>query len=335
MGKIPKVFKIAMFVILAVVLAFFGGPRAPEAELNALIEPYPLEKLTTFLQNEKEDKQIKPGNEAAVIWIDTPGVKTEYSLVYLHGFSASRGEGDPIHLEVAKRYRMNAYLARLDNHGMNKQEAMLELTPESLLESAKEAIAIGRLIGEKVIVMSCSTGSTLAIYLAASNPDWIDALICYSPNIDTYNQTTHLVDGPWGLHILRMVEGGKYHTWEASDAVQQYWSTSYRNEAIIDLRQLLDATMIPETFKKVTQPLLTLYYYKSEEEQDKVVSVSAMKEMFELISTPVSQKRIFSVPDAGHHVLASKYQSKDLETVRKYTFDFAEEVLGLQPSNND
>ena len=32
----------------------------------------------------------------------------------------------------------------------------------------------------------------------------------------------------------------------------------------------------------------------------------------------------------GHHVLASRYQSQDLEKVRKLTFSFAEEVLGLK-----
>ena len=64
-------------------------------------------------------------------------------------------------------------------------------------------LLIGRLIGNKVVVMSCSTGSTLALYLAAKNHEWIDGLICYSPNIDTYDQATHLVDGPWGLQIAQ------------------------------------------------------------------------------------------------------------------------------------
>lgn len=323
--KISFIFPGSAFLLYSV------GPRPVPANLVPAIHKKNMADLNSRLAYESSSVLIKPNNQAEVFWVDTPGMKTEYALVYLHGFSASKGEGDPIHLEFAQRYGMNAYLARLDQHGLKEEDALLALTPENLLESAKEAIAFGKLIGDRVLVMSCSTGSTLAIYLAAENPDWIDALICYSPNIDTYNQATHLLDGPWGLQIIRMVEGGKYHSWEADPEVQKYWSTSYRNEALIDLRQLLDATMTREVFHKVKQPILLLYYYKSEQDQDHTVSVPAMLEMFEELGTDVDLKIKVALPNAGHHVLASKYHSKDLESVRKYTYDFAENVLKLDP----
>lgn len=329
----PYLFKVLKFIgllLLSGLVLYVAGPRPAKVSLMPAIQAKGMQDLSERLASEAKLEGLKPGNDATVFWIDTPGIRTEYALVYLHGFSASRGEGDPIHLEFARRYGMNAYLARLDQHGIDEKEALLTLTPENLLESAKEAVAFGKLIGEKVVVMSCSTGSTLAIYLAAENPDWIDALICYSPNVDTYNQATHLVDGPWGLQILRLAEGGRYHTWEASEEVQKYWSTSYRNEAIVDLRQLLDLTMKPEVFNKVKQPFLLLYYYKSEDEQDQTVSVPAMLEMFDALGTGGDRKMKFALPEAGHHVLASKYHSKDLNAVRLYTFDFAEKILGMK-----
>ncbi|MCB0689820.1 MAG: alpha/beta hydrolase [Saprospiraceae bacterium] len=326
-----KIFKYFIFFILGVSALFMVGPRASSVLLDPTITSRTMEDLQLHLQAEQTSDLIKPDNEAMVYWADSIGIKTDYALVYLHGFSASRGEGDPIHLEFARRYHMNAYLARLDQHGLNESDALLKLTPENLLQSAKEAIAYGKLLGNKVIVMSCSTGGTLAIYLASQNPSWVDGLICYSPNIDTYNQATHLLDGPWGKQILQLIEGGKYHGWEDSDDVKKFWSTRYRNEALIDLRQLLDATMRPETFHEVKQPFLLLYYYKSEEEQDQTVSVPAMLQMYDQLGTPPDLKAKFAVPKAGHHVLASKYHSKDLETVRKYTFDFAENVLHLSP----
>ena len=122
-------------------IIFFLGPRAPEAMLNAQIETISMDGLEAIQTAESRNQLIKSGNEALTFWIDSPGVKTEYALVYLHGFSASRGEGDPIHLEFAQRYGMNAYLARLDQHGLAGKDVMLNLTPESLLESAKDAIA--------------------------------------------------------------------------------------------------------------------------------------------------------------------------------------------------
>ena len=39
--------------------------------------------------------------------------------------------------------------------------------------------------------------------------------------------------------------------------------------------------MNKETFKKVNQPTLLLYYYKDETHQDAVVKVSAMQKMFD------------------------------------------------------
>ena len=312
-------------------IVFLSGPSAGTIELSGNIDTAELVNLDVdkHIASELQVHGLKPDNEAKVIWVDSNRQQTEHALVYLHGFSASRGEGDPMHEEFARRYQMNAYLARLEDHGVEEAEAMLDMTPEGLLQSAKEAIMIGRKLGKKVIVMSCSTGGTLGLFLAAHNPDLIDGLVCYSPNIDIYDQMSHLIDGPWGKQILQWVEGGNYHSWEATKEEQQYWTTSYRIEAIIGLRQLLDATMTPETFNKIRQPLLVLYYYKSEEEQDKVVSVEAMQDMYKQISTPNDQKRMISVPKVGHHVISSKYKSQDLETVRGLTFSFAEEVLGL------
>ncbi len=34
--------------------------------------------------------------------------KTEYAVVYLHGFSASQEEGDPVHYTVCKKIRMQS-----------------------------------------------------------------------------------------------------------------------------------------------------------------------------------------------------------------------------------
>ena len=36
--------------------------------------------------------------------------KTEYAVVYLHGFSASQEEGDPVHYDFAKKFGCNLFL---------------------------------------------------------------------------------------------------------------------------------------------------------------------------------------------------------------------------------
>ncbi len=325
-------FRIFLAIIGFAICLFLLGPRAADIHLDPEIKPFPvpLDQLEKYiLDQEAKLPAIKPGNEATLLWNDSSHQKTPYSLVYLHGFSASRGEGDPIHSEFARRYGMNAFLPRLDQHGIQEKDALLKMTAENLLESAKEAVAIGKMIGDRVIVMSCSTGSTLGLYLAAHNPEVIDALVCFSPNIDIKAAGSSMLDGPWGLQILKIVEGGNYHTWEAPEKALPFWTTSYRIEALIELRQLIDATMVPSTFSLIQQPIHMQYYYQSEEKQDQVVSVDAMLDMFDQLGTPSARRSKVAIPEAEQHVFVSKYYDCNLISVRKNLFNFAETTLEI------
>jgi hypothetical protein len=88
--------------------------------------------------------------------------------------------------------------------------------------------------------------------------------------------------------------------------------------------------MKESTFRKVKQPALLLYYYKDEKHQDDIVKVSAMKRMFEQLSTPANLKKQVAIPGAGDHVIGSYVKSKDLETVNNECEKFATEVLKMQ-----
>ena len=72
------------------------------------------------------------------------------------------------------------------------------------------------------------------------------------------------------------------------------------------------------------------YYYKDEAHQDQVVSVPRMLEMFDQLGTPDQQKQKVALPNVKAHGLCSKYFSKDLDSVRKTTYDFVEEVLKMK-----
>ncbi|MEI9959446.1 MAG: alpha/beta hydrolase [Ferruginibacter sp.] len=98
-------------------------------------------------------------------------------------FSASQEEGNPVHRDIAKTFGCNLYLSRLAEHGIDTTEQLLNLTADNYWESAKQAFAIGKQLGNKVILMGTSTGGTQAIQLAAAYPNDIAGLILYSPNI--------------------------------------------------------------------------------------------------------------------------------------------------------
>ena len=328
-----KTFRILVIVASALVLLYLVGPTPETPQLNNKLPTVPAKAaaLEQFIADKEAQHKIKPNNHARIVWAnDSLKNNTEYAIIYLHGFSASQEEGNPVHREIAKEFGCNLYLSRLAEHGIDTTEQLLNLTADKLWESAKEALVIGKQIGRKVILMGTSTGGTLALKLAATYPNDVAALVLYSPNIAINDPAAFMLNNHWGLQIARFVKGGNYIVpLDNREIYKKYWNTPYRLEAAVELEQLLEFTMNESTFKLIHQPVLALYYYKDEEHQDQVVKVSAIKNMMQTLSTPVNNKREIAIPNAGDHVLASPIRSKDIERVRKETGRFLKEVVKL------
>ena len=323
-------FALILIIALSVTLMLGPVPTEPKLDPTPTSVSIPIDSLDSWIASkERSFKTLKPDNEARLVWYNDSISVTEYAVVYLHGFTASGEEGNPVHRAFAKRYGCNMYLPRLYGHGLDTTEPMIDLTPYNYLESAKEAIAVGKQIGKKVIIMCTSTGGTLGIYLAAHDPE-IEALICYSPNIDIFDPNSKMLTKPWGLQIVRLVMGSDYRQYEAPDEFKKYWQTKYRIEGLVSVRSLIDCTMTNETFSKVSQPIFVGGYYKDEETQDNVVSVEAMRQMMPQLGTIESQKQMVEFPVAAH-VLANPLRNPDVEPVKLASFRFAEEIIGLKP----
>ena len=314
--------KIGFFISINIAAIYLLGPH-PEKPFFDDVLPYISNHISIddYVSEMESNYKIKDNNEAKIIWADSSKTQTEYAIVYLHGFSASQMEGDPVHKNIAKQFHCNLYLARLAEHGIDTTEDLQNLTAENYWESAKQAYIIGKQLGKKIILMSTSTGGTLSLQLAAAYPD-IAGQILYSPNIEIFNPTAPLLNNPWGLQIGRMVMKGNYMDikYQHPD-YPKYWNTHYRLEATVALQNLLEATMNQATFSKVKQPTLALYYYKNEANQDHVVKVAAIQKMIKEIATPTDLKSAVAV-NTGNHVLASPLVSKDVATVEKLTADF-------------
>ena len=173
-------------VLLALIVVYLAGPRPEPPVLSTEFPTVPgsLESIQDSLSRaEKAAGNVKKDNEGRIFWQGDSLKRTEYVLLYLHGYSASRLEGEPVTTDFAARYGVNLYAPRLCAHGLDTPEPLLEMTADCLWESAKNALAVAEKLGEKVIVMSTSTGGTLALTLAATYPEKIHALINISPNI--------------------------------------------------------------------------------------------------------------------------------------------------------
>lgn len=324
-----RLLKKLLVLLVILLLVYFLGPNPKTPDYSTSLPLIPAtDSIDTYVASLESRHSIKPDNQARVVWVnDSVHTKTPYAIVYLHGFSASQEEGNPVHRNLAKQFGANLYLSRLSGHGIDTSDALLNMTATNLWETAKEAYAIGKQLGDKVILMGTSTGGTLALQLAAAYPD-ITGLILLSPNIAINDPNAWITNNPWGLQVARLVKGGKLNIIpNKTDEYKKYWNQTYRLEAVTELQELLETSMTKSTFKKIHQPLLTLYYYKNEKEQDPVVKVSEMKKMFEEVSTPSSLKRMIAIPNAGSHVMGSPIQSKDIITVEKEAATFLKEVM--------
>ena len=319
---------IGIVAVLSIVYLIGPSPSKPNYNNSLPSVPNNLIELEKFIATGEASHKIKLNNEARIVWAnDSLKQKTKYAIVYLHGFSASQEEGNPVHRDIAKQYGCNLYLSRLSQHGIDTTDELINMTAENLWESAKEAYAIGKAIGDTVILMGTSTGGTLALILAANYPE-VGGLVLYSPNIAIKDPNAWILNNPWGLQIARAVKKSNYNIINKPiPQYNQYWNHHYRLESTVQLEELLETTMTKTTFEKIKQPTLVLYYYKNEAEQDPVVKVSAMKEMFSAIQTPITKKRMVPIPNCGNHVIASPIQSKDIETVKAASANFLKEIM--------
>ena len=323
-----RILRWLLFIVSFFGILYFIGPDPDTPTLSKEL-PFIAEgiNLDSLVHTNESKHQLKPNNQARIIWADSTHQITDYAIVYLHGFSASQMEGAPVHENIAKKFHCNLYLARLAEHGIDTTDDMINLTADNYWKSAQLAYAIGKKLGKKVILMSTSTGGTLSLQLASYYPE-IAGLIMYSPNIAINNPTAPLLNNPWGLQIARLVMHGNYMNIPyKNEEYPKYWNTHYRLEATIALQNLLEATMTKKTFNQIHQPALALYYYKDEQHQDNVVKVSAIKNMMNSIATPINLKTILAIPNAESHVLASPIVSKDIVSVETATEQFIKEKI--------
>ncbi|MBV6650364.1 MAG: alpha/beta hydrolase, partial [Hoeflea sp.] len=157
-------------LILAGLAAFALGPR-PQADTTVSFDEATLpDDLDAYLASaEARFEDLRPGNERQIIWAyPASRARTPVAIVYIHGYSASPGELRPLPDMVAQRLGANLHFARLRGHGRSG-DAMLEGSVHGWVDDFAEAVAIGRRLGERVVVMATSTGASLTTW-AATQP---------------------------------------------------------------------------------------------------------------------------------------------------------------------
>lgn len=248
-------------------------PREP-GDLTASFDPRRFgEGVQVYFESiESAYDDIVPGTEKRVIWAD--GFKeqrTPYALVYLHGFTATSEEIRPVPDRIAEALGANLVYTRLKGHG-RPGDAMAEATVPAWMADTAEALAAGRAVGEQVIVLSTSTGGTLAAAAAvdpALSQD-VAAMIFVAPNFAPRQAGGALLSWP-GVRVWAKWVLGEYTSFApANEAEGTYWTVSYPTEAYAPLGALVKAvgrldlgqTRIPALFwysedDQVVRPAVT------------------------------------------------------------------------------
>jgi esterase/lipase len=328
------IFLVVLTGVLGVV--YLAGPKpSPPKLVNynfTITDSLPL--LEAQINNEeKKVIGLKTENEAKIIWNDSiKKNRTSKVFLYLHGFSATEKEGDPVHKMIAKHYNANLYLARLAGHGIDLGDStMIDLTSDQLIETAEKALAIAKKLGDSLYIVSTSFGGAMSLYLASHHPE-IKAIAMYSPCIKIFDDNAELLDNPWGLSIAKFVKGSSFNDPKPHNAAQpKYWTMHYHLNGAIALQNFLTHAMTPEIFKKVTCPIFMGYWYKDEQHQDNVVSVKTMLEMYNTLGVAEANKRKIVYPNAQNHVLAGSILANEYNLVYDNTISFFKEVVKINP----
>ncbi len=303
-------------VIVLLIGVYFLGPKpaAPVLTPSASWTDIPdtVSQIDAYIAAKESKTVLKPGNEARVIWADsTQPTKTKIVFMYVHGFSASPMEGDPLHREVAKKFGANLLLARVAGHGVpDSDSTYATVTADEYYQSVENYYAIAKKLGDEVVVLGTSFGGAMSLVLAANHPE-IKALMLYGPCIAIKDPNATLLDNPWGLQMAHLITGSDYRDIPVmAPGHAENWSLHYRLEGVVAVQNLLTHAMTKEVFEKVKIPVFMGYYYKDEAHQDNVVSVVAMKEMYAALGTPAALKREEAFPNSGNHVITSNLLGK-------------------------
>lgn len=231
-----------VYLLIALVIlggvVWFAGPREPADTTVSFDADMIGEDVAAWLaESESRFDDIEPGLEKEIVWAyPASRARTPLAIIYVHGFSASKGEIRPLPDMVAAELGANLFYTRLTGHGRSGA-AMAEATVNAWVNDFAEAVAIGRRIGERVVVIATSTGGGLSAW-AATQPDLMDdvaAMVLVSPNFGPRSFWSFLLAGPWARQLVGLFLPEERGFTPSSDIQARYWTESYPSQALLPM----------------------------------------------------------------------------------------------------
>ncbi|MDJ0821055.1 MAG: alpha/beta fold hydrolase [Paracoccaceae bacterium] len=289
--------------VLVILLGGLGlfGPREPvvtdiqfdEFQLGSDIDAY-------FAAQESQFSDITPGVEKQVLWQGATGEKTDWAVLYIHGFSATLQEVRPLPDIVANDLGANLVFTRLAGHGRSGA-AMTEATVEAWMTDMAEALAVARAVGDKVLVMATSTGGTLATLAAHEEMSaQVAGMVLVAPNFQIKDSGAPFLTWPgarwWGPWVAGKERGFEPRTEE----IAKFWTSRYPFEAVLPMAAAVKAAQaLPH--EDVTIPALFVF-----DDLDEVVNHAKTREIAARWGAKADLNVVDTLPDddPSRHVIA-------------------------------
>ena len=306
---------LAVLVVAGLAL-WFGVPRTgldrtivfSETDIPPDIEAY-------ITQRESAFSDIRPGDAKRIVWAGVKGARTPLAIVYVHGFSASPAEIRPVAERVAQEAGANLFFARLAGHGRDGA-AMAQASAEDWLYDMAEAMAVGRRLGERVVVIGTSTGGTLAA-LAATDPALNGGLagtVLISPNFGVHGVAQWMLDAPFIEAWAGAVAGEVRAFTPLNEEQGKHWTTEYPTAALFPMARLIRAARGAD-YGQAKTPALVLF-----SPGDQVIDPARIPPVTAAWGAPVQveERRMGDGDDPFAHVIAGDILSpgQTADTVR-------------------
>jgi len=318
--------KVKVFGVLLLTFFIYGIVYSMRPSYSYKNSKLP-DKFNEFYENKlmiSKKKKARLKNEELLVRYSKK--KTDYAILYIHGFKASRKEGQHVTDRIGKKLNANTYYMRLPGHGTNIEEHR-DAKFEEYIDDATDALFMMKKLGKKTIIVGTSTGGLIGTYLAAQYPKRVDGLILASPFYDFTSSMGRAMKHYPLLWLYSKVNPTRTTPSEKKEASLYWYDTMYIMSGR-PLVQLLKFIALDDVYEKVAVPTLMFYYYKDENHQDKTASVKVMLSAFSKFgkaSKPHSLNKKVPIKN-GRHVLMCHLYETEWNKLEKESVEFIRKI---------
>lgn len=211
-----------IFIIILILLYFYGYNIENGYDINFEYKNLyyndnilTIDKCKNYLNFKESLEPYLIESAKKEIIFQTENTKTDKVFYVIHGFNANKHECYNVSINLANLFKYNCYFTRMPDHGIYNTERTNN-TYYDYLRTVYNDLIICSLLGDEIIIISASTGSTYSIIASIYFGDKfkITDNIMFSPNIEPYGITslgTKILASGYGNFLINLTTNRIYN----------------------------------------------------------------------------------------------------------------------------